>query len=75
MDSYDPLVRNVTKESSIVNIRNLIENYNLNDSAIYPTYLPIFQVISVWLQKAVAAKENAIIYYREANDAELEVMG
>lgn len=73
--SYDPTYRYVTKETSLENVKNLIENLNLLDASLLPAQLPIFSIFLTFLQKAIAAKEAAQAYYRDVNDgAELEVL-
>ena len=71
---YDPNSRNVLREGTLENIKTFMDHNNVNDINLLPNHLPIFGVLLSWLQRALIAKENSIIYFKEAMDEDLEIV-
>jgi len=62
----------ITKESSLLNIKGFCETANVFDVSQYPPHLPVLTFIANWLQKAIAARETALAYFKEVNQENLE---
>lgn len=73
ISSYDPNQRNVLKEGTYENVKNFIDGNAVYDAPL-PSYLPVFSVLQCWLQRALTARENAITYFREATEEDMEVV-
>ena len=55
-------------------IKAFCEANALLDPAGYPTTLPALSALCVWLQKAIAAREAAITYFKEAKEKVIETI-
>jgi hypothetical protein len=72
---YNPAaVTNVSKDSSLASLKTICETSNLFDASIYPPILPTLPFLAQWLQKAIAAREAAINYYKEVKNEIIEVI-
>ena len=58
--------------SKLADLRATFEPFNLADPAIVPATLPELAALQAWLQKALIARDAAIVYYREALGKDLE---
>ena len=47
-----------------------IDTYSILPSGVYNT---VIQLLHIWVQKAIEAREAAVTYYMEAKEVELEV--
>lgn len=61
-----------TKDTSIAAVKAFIDAGNIFDGAQYPAHLPVLATLATWLQKAVAAREAAVAYYKEVKQINLE---
>jgi len=66
--------REVSRESSVANIRAVCEAAGLFDSATYPANVQGVVVLSIWLQKNLVARENAIAFFRDVKNQNIEVL-
>ena len=64
----------ITKANSVAHVKSICEISNLFDGSIYPSHIPLFTLLSTWLQKAIQARESAIAYYAEVEKISLESM-
>ena len=64
--------------NSLATIKTLCDTYSLFSPETYSilpngVYNTVIQLLHIWLQKAMEAREAAVMYYREAKEVELEV--
>lgn len=73
LSSYDPSAQiATTKEASLAAIKSFCEANNVFDASQYPAHVMIFGPLALWLGKALAARETAILYFKEVKQMELE---
>ena len=65
--------------NSLATIKTLCDTYSTFSPDTYTSSIPngvyntVIQLLHIWLQKAIEAREAAVTYYREAKEVELEV--
>ena len=65
--------------NSLATIKTLCDTYSLFSPDTYTNSIPngvyntVIQLLHIWLQKAIEAREAAVTYYREAKEVEIEV--
>ena len=62
----------VDKEAALANVKAFVEANNALDAGALPPHLLCLPALATWLQKALAAREAALAYYKEAKNVELE---
>jgi len=74
MTSYSPsaATMGINKAVSVASVKATCEAQNLFDSAVYPTNLPVFLLISQWVSKALAARDAAVAYAQEGLQRPIE---
>jgi hypothetical protein len=50
---------------SIPYIKELCSSKNVLDSSSYPVCFPVLKLLSMWLYRAIYARENAISFYKD----------
>jgi hypothetical protein len=73
-DFKPSLIRRVTKDTSLETLKAFSEATGILDAANYPAHLPELVPLSTWLGKALAAREAAINYFKEAKNKTLETV-
>ena len=63
-----------TKETSVAAVKALCEANAVFDTSSFPPHLVTLAPLVSWLQKAIAAREAALVYFREVKGTELEVL-
>jgi hypothetical protein len=74
MHVYEPTakVSLVSKENSSASIRAFCDANNVFDAAGYPASLASLPIISLWLQKNLAAREAAVAFFKESKNENLD---
>lgn len=55
-------------------VKTFCEASNTFDSSALPPHLVTLAPLASWLQKAIAAREAALVYFREVKGMELELV-
>lgn len=64
--TYDCMKKiSIPYNCSILYIKEFCTSKNVLDSSSYPVCFPVLKLLSIWLHRAVNARENAISYYKE----------
>jgi hypothetical protein len=61
-------------EGSASSVRAFCDANNVFDVSGYATHFQGFVVVSIWLQKNLAARELAINYFRETKNEVIEII-
>ena len=72
---FDPSeVKSVPRDISIAAIRLFCETTSVLEPGSYPGYFYVLPLVVTWLQKAIAAREAAIAYFKEAENKDIEII-
>ena len=64
--AYDcPKKISISYNRSISSIKEFCSSKNVLDSSSYPFCFPVLKLLSMWLYRAINARENAISFYKE----------
>lgn len=75
MQAFKPsLIKTVSRDASVEGIKAFCEANALFDVAAYPPSLPSLAPLCMWFQKAIAAREAAITYFKEAKEKIIETV-
>ena len=74
LDYKPSLITKVTRDCSLEALKAFCESAGILDPAAYPLHIPVLVPLGTWLQKALAAREAAMTYFREAKGKPIELI-
>ena len=62
----------VHKDATIAKIKTFCETNSVWENPVFPGHLPIISIMHGWFQKALIARETAIVFLKESEQIDIE---